>query len=107
MTIILQDIGVIYSLLTAKYIDLSLLISRKKSNTTIVNSVRGLRASSPIWVSGVSLARLASLAQIGELAHRLFSPAIALAVNLRLIFETGSPLEVCYIPIYRRVVFFF
>ena len=38
----------------------------------------GLRASSPIWVSEVSLAarsrvlaRLASLAQIGELAHRL------------------------------------
>ena len=30
-----------------------------------------LRASSPIWASEVSLARLASLAQIGELARRL------------------------------------
>ena len=32
---------------------------------------RSLRASSPIWASGTSLARLASLAQIGELACRL------------------------------------
>ena len=30
-----------------------------------------LRASSPIWASEESLARLASLAQIGELARRL------------------------------------
>ena len=27
--------------------------------------------------------------------------------NVRLIYETGSPLDVFYIPIYRRVVFFF
>ena len=30
-----------------------------------------LRASSPIWASEASLARLVSLAQIGELARRL------------------------------------
>ena len=34
-------------------------------------ALNSLRASSPIWVSEVSLARLASLAQMGELARRL------------------------------------
>ena len=43
---------------------------RRDSNSDTAGS---LRASSPIWASEASLARLTSLTQIGELARRLHS----------------------------------